>query len=56
MGKRRFFWGFLSGLLYFLVLFAVSRLLNQGVPLDLKRSSYVLGLCVLGGAFGGILS
>ena len=56
MGKRRLFWGFLSGLLYFLVLFAGSRLLNQGVPLDLRRSSYVLGLCILGGTFGAVLS
>ena len=54
--QRRFFWGLLSGLLYFLVLFAVSRLLNQGVPLDLRRSSYVLGLCILGGTFGAVLS
>ena len=41
---------------YLLVLFAVSRLLNQGVPLDLRRSSYVLGLCILGGTFGAVLS
>lgn len=56
MKRRRFFWGFLSGLAYFLVLFAVSRFLNQGLPPELERSAYVLGLCVLGGSLGGIIS
>ena len=54
--KRRFFWGFLLGLLYFLVLFAVSWALNQGGPVDLERSAMVLGLCVLGGSLGGMVS
>ena len=54
--KRRFFWGFLLGLLYFLVLFAVSWALNQGGPVDLERSATVLGLCVLGGSLGGMVS
>lgn len=56
MKKRRFFWGFLTGLVYFLVLFAASWLMNQAGPVDLERSVQVLGLCVLGGSLGGIIS
>ena len=56
MGKRRFFWGFLSGLLYFLVLFAVSWAMNLGSPIDMERSVTVMGVCALGGTLGGMFS
>jgi len=54
--NRRFFWGLLSGLLYFLVLFAVSWLMKQGGPPDTDRSLTVLAFCAAGGMLGGILS
>ena len=54
--QRRFFWGLLSGLFYFLVLFGVSWIMNLGSPLDMERSLTVMGLCALGGTLGGMLS
>lgn len=54
--QRRFFWGLLSGLLYFLVLFAVSWAMNMGAAIDMERSVTVMGICALGGTIGGMLS
>lgn len=51
--QRRFFWGLLSGLLYFLVLFAVSWAMNMGSAIDMERSVTVMGICALGGTIGG---
>lgn len=56
IGQRRFFWGLLSGLLYFLVLLAVSWLLKQGNPFDLTRVLTVMGCCLAGGTAGGMMS
>ena len=54
--QRRFFWGLLSGLLYFLVLFAVSWLMNRVSAIDIHRSLTVMALCAAGGTLGGMLS
>ncbi len=54
--QRRFFWGLLAGLFYFLVLFAVSWAMNTGSPIDMERSAAVMGVCALGGMLGGMLS
>ena len=54
--QRRFFWGLLSGLFYFVVLFAVSWAMNMGSPIDMERSVTVMGVCALGGTIGGIIS
>ena len=53
--QRRFFWGLLSGLLYFLVLFAVSWLMNRGSAIDIHRSLTVMALCAAGGTPRGML-
>ena len=49
---RRFFWGLLTGVLYFLALFTASLL---QVP-ELSRMLPVLACCAAGGMAGGILS
>ena len=54
--QRRFFWGMLSGLAYFLILFTVSWILNFGSPMDMQRSITVMGICALGGTLGGMMS
>lgn len=54
--QRRFFWGLLAGLFYFVVLFAVSWAMNIGAPIDMERSVTVMGICALGGTIGGMLS
>ena len=40
--QRRFFWGLLSGLLYFLVLFAVSWLMNRGSAIDISLKKTIV--------------
>lgn len=54
--QRRFFWGLLSGLFYFLVLFAVSWAMNPWSALDTERSVTVMAVCALGGMLGGMFS
>lgn len=54
--QKRFFWGLLSGLLYFVVLLAVSWVLKQGLPLDTSRILTVMGCCAAGGMIGGMIS
>ena len=52
---RRFFWGLLTGMLYFLALLAASVLLRHGQIPELTRMLPVLACCVAGGMIGGIL-
>ena len=56
VGNRRFFWGLLSGLFYFLILFAVSWAMNPWSALDTERSVTVMAVCALGGMLGGMFS
>ena len=53
---RRFFWGLLTGMLYFLALLAASVLLRHGQMPELTRMLPVLACCAAGGMIGGILS
>ena len=54
--QRRFFWGLLSGLAYFLVLFIASWILDFNAPMDTGRAVIVMGICSLGGTLGGMMS
>lgn len=54
--SRRFFWGLLTGLLYFLVLYGVSWAMNRGTAPDFSRSMTVLACCIGGGTIGGMIS
>ena len=60
MGKnirqRRFFWGLLLGLLYFLVLLAVSFLLNRGLNGSMNQILTTMAICAASGTAGGMLS
>lgn len=53
--QKRFFWGLLSGLMYFVVLLAVSWVLKQD-PLDTSRILTVMACCAAGGTIGGMMS
>ena len=54
--RQRFFCGFLAGLLYFLVLLAVSMALGQGLNPEPVQLATVFALCAGGGILGGVLS
>ncbi len=60
MGKtirqRRFFWGLLLGLMYFLVLFAVSFLLNKGLNGTMNQILTTMAICAVSGTAGGMIS
>lgn len=52
--NRRFFWGLVSGLLYFLILAAMSVLLNSGLGGDTEKLITVLAICAVSGMVGGM--
>ena len=56
MKTRRFFWGLVLGVLYFLFLYLMSLAQKDGVTGDTKRLLFVLALCSVSGTAGGIVS
>ena len=52
---RRFFWGALTGLLYFVLIFIISTAVNAGIPSPDGFLTALL-LCTGGGMLGAILS
>lgn len=55
-GSRRFFWGLLAGLAYFLLLFLLSWAAAKGALPELSGAATILACCLAGGTLGGILS
>lgn len=55
-GNRKFAWGFLAGILYFLVLLLVSMIVSHSVAVSPIQLVTTLALCVCGGTVGGMLS
>ena len=53
---RKFLWGMLLGLVYFLVLFLLSFIQNGFTIPDTQKAILVFFLCVGGGTFGGMIS
>lgn len=60
MGKcveqKKFFWGMLVGFFYFLLLFFISMICNQGIFMQTGSTVMVFCMCTLGGMLGGMLS
>ncbi|MCI8517138.1 MAG: TIGR04086 family membrane protein [Hungatella sp.] len=56
LGRRRFFCGFLAGLSYFLILLAVSFVLNKGITSDTAQLLTTLAFCTGSGIIGGVSS
>lgn len=54
--SRKFLWGFLIGLAYFLILLAASFALYKGVPEDWTHLITTLVLCTAAGTVGGMVS
>jgi len=55
MKNRRFLWGLLLGLCYFLILLGVSFLMNRGLSQDISNSITTMLVCLGGGTIGGML-
>ena len=56
MKTRRFFWGLLTGLLYFGVLFGMSFLQEQSITSEWPQILTVMGICAASGMAGGMIS
>jgi len=56
MKTRRFFWGLLTGILYFAFLFLMSTLQEQGISSEPAQILTVLGICAGCGMAGGMVS
>lgn len=54
--SRRLMWGALFGLMYFLVLFIMSVIINKGLSVDYVACIRGFFVCVAAGAVGGFLS
>lgn len=54
--ERKFFWGFLLGLLYILIISAVSIALGQVFQVTSTANLTTAALCIGGGLLGGMLS
>lgn len=54
--SRKFFWGLLSGLLYFLLLTLMSVLFHKGLSSATGTMTRVLGICAVSGTVGGMIS
>ncbi|MFI3177501.1 MAG: TIGR04086 family membrane protein [Eubacteriales bacterium] len=56
IGSRKFLWGMLSGLCYFLVLLLISAIVNHGFPEMGNQGVTTFMLCVASGTLGGMLA
>ena len=54
--QRKFLWGLLMGLLYFVVLLIVSMMMNRVSPLPFGNLSTAFIVCSLSGMLGGMIS
>lgn len=55
-GSRRFLWGLLAGLAYFLLLFLLSWAMSRGALPEFSNTMTILACCLAGGTLGGMLS
>ncbi|MEE1196220.1 MAG: TIGR04086 family membrane protein [Lachnospiraceae bacterium] len=56
IGSRKFAWGFLAGILYFVVLLVVSMILNRSAVVYSQHLVTAFAMCILGGTIGGMIS
>lgn len=56
MKNRKYMWGLVGGLLYFLILFVFSILMKQGMNFDTTKVVTSLILCGASGMTGGMIS
>lgn len=54
--KRKFLWGFFVGMLYFMILTAISWIFQENIILFSRERMTVFFLCIAGGTLGGMLA
>ncbi|MCI8327757.1 MAG: TIGR04086 family membrane protein [Lachnospiraceae bacterium] len=55
MKTKKFLWGFLMGVAYFLILFGTSAAMNGGLPKDMIHLATTFCTCVAAGTLGGMM-
>jgi len=55
MKTKKFLWGLLLGTVYFVILLAVSIVVNSGLPQDLVHTITTFVICIAAGMLGGML-
>ena len=56
MREQKFLWGLAAGLIYFVMLFAVSLLIRGSFDIDVAKAVTTLALCAASGMAGGMVS
>ena len=56
MGNRKFLWGMITGLLYFLLLFVASMIAGNGIHDTVNQILTTFVLCAAGGMLGGMFA
>lgn len=54
--QKKFLWGFIMGVFYFVVLMVVSLMMNRAEPLPLGNLFTALIVCSMSGMIGGMIS
>jgi putative membrane protein (TIGR04086 family) len=54
--QRKFLWGLLLGVIYFIIYMMISLIISTGTPLALGSLFTVLIICSLSGMLGGMIS
>ncbi len=55
-GERKFLWGLLSGIAYFVVLMCISLVVNHNIGMEMGHTITTLLICSGSGMLGGMLS
>lgn len=53
---KRFIWGFLTGVIYFIILVLASFLINKGIGSSVRELLLIFAMCAGSGTIGGMLS
>ncbi len=56
MKTRKFLWGMVEGLAYYLILFVLSMIMQKNMVMDGRELMTVFCICMGGGMLGGMLS
>lgn len=56
MREQKFLWGLAAGVIYFVLLFAVSVLVKGGFDMEITKAVTTLILCAASGMAGGMVS
>lgn len=56
MEQKKFLWGLLMGVFYFIIVMLVSLMMNSGSPLSIGSIFTTMIICSLSGMLGGMIS